>query len=57
LYSLNTKVRVRTENVINDNLVKQIFVVLDIIEKNGLELEMNELDFRSGQVVFKVKGG
>ncbi len=57
LYTLSTKVRVRTENVINDNLVKQIFVVLDIIEKNGLESEMNELDFRSGQVVFKVKEG
>jgi len=57
LYPLNTKVRVRTENTINDNLIKQIFVVLDIIEKNGLESEMNELDFRSGQVVFKVKEG
>jgi cell division protein FtsQ len=57
LYPLNTKVRVRTENIINDNLVKQIFVVLDIIEKNGLEAEMNELDFRAGQVVFKTKEG
>ncbi|MCL2704656.1 MAG: FtsQ-type POTRA domain-containing protein [Spirochaetaceae bacterium] len=57
LYPLNTRVRVRTENTINDNLIKQIFVVLDIIEKNGLESEMNELDFRSGQVVFKVKEG
>ena len=57
LYPLNTKVRVRTENTINDNLIKQIFVVLDIIEKNGLESEMKELDFRSGQVVFKVKEG
>ena len=57
LYPLNTKVRVRTENIINDNLIKQIFVVLDIIEKNGLEAEMNELDFRAGQVVFKVKEG
>ena len=57
LYPLNTKVRVRTENVINDNLIKQIFVVLDIIEKNGLGPEMNELDFRSGQVVFKAKEG
>ena len=57
LYPLSTKVRVRTENTINDNLIKQIFVVLDIIEKNGLESEMNELDFRSGQVVFKVKEG
>ena len=55
LYPLSTKVRVRTENTINDNLIKQIFVVLDIIEKNGLESEMTELDFRSGQVVFKVK--
>ena len=57
LYPLNTKVRVRTENIINDSLIKQIFVVLDIIEKNGLESEMNELDFRAGQVVFKIKEG
>ena len=57
LFPLNTKVRVRTENTINENLIKQIFVVLDIIEKNGLESEMNELDFRAGQVVFRVKEG
>ncbi|MCL2791594.1 MAG: FtsQ-type POTRA domain-containing protein [Spirochaetaceae bacterium] len=57
LYPLNTKVRVRTANTINENLIKQIFVVLDIIEQNGLESEMSELDFRAGQVVFRVKGG
>ncbi|MCL2295223.1 MAG: FtsQ-type POTRA domain-containing protein [Spirochaetes bacterium] len=57
LYPLNTRVRVRTENTINEALLKQIFVVLDIIEKNGLGSKMDELDFRSGQVVFRVKEG
>ena len=33
LFPLNTKVRIRTENTINENLIKQIFVVLDIYRK------------------------
>ena len=57
IYPSNSTIKVRTGSIINDSLVKQIFVVLDIIEKNGLKSEMNELDFRSGQVVFKVKEG
>ena len=37
---------------INDSLVKQIFVVLDIIEKNGLKSEMDRAGFqiRSGRI-------
>ena len=57
LYPSGSGIKVRTGSGISDSLVKQIFVVLDIIEKNGLKSEMTELDFRSGQVVFRVKEG
>ena len=50
-------IRVRTGSTIDETLLKQIFVVLDIIEKNGLKSEMDELDFRSGQVVFRTREG
>ncbi len=57
LYPANSRIKVRTGSNIDVSLAKQIFVVLDIIEKNGLKSEMNELDFRSGQVVFRVREG
>ena len=57
LYPANSRIKVRTGSNIDVSLAKQIFVVLDIIEKNGLKSEMDELDFRSGQVVFRVREG
>lgn len=57
LYPANVDIRVRTGSTIDETLLKQIFVVLDIIEKNGLKSEMDELDFRSGQVVFRTREG
>jgi cell division protein FtsQ len=57
LYPLNGNIRIRTGADIDEGLLKQIFVVLDIIEKKGIESDMEELDFRSGQVVYRVKEG
>ena len=57
LYPLNGNIRIRTGADIDEDLLKQIFVVLDIIEKKGIESDMEELDFRSGQVVYRVKEG
>ena len=57
LYPLHGNIRIRTGADINEGLLKQIFVVLDIIEKKGIKSDMEELDFRSGQVVYRVKEG
>lgn len=57
LYPVNSYIKVRTRSQIDQTLIKQIFLVLDIVEKNRIEFQMDELDFRSGQGVFKVKGG
>ncbi len=57
LYPLKGNIRIRTGADIDEGLLKQIFVVLDIIEKKGIDSDMEELDFRSGQVVYKVKEG
>ena len=57
LYPLKGNIRIRTGGDINEGLLKQIFVVLDIIEKKGIKSDMEELDFRSGQVVYTVKEG
>ncbi len=57
LYPLKGNIRIRTGTDIDEGLLKQIFVVLDIIEKKGIESDMEELDFRSGQVVYSVKEG
>lgn len=57
LYPAHGSIRVRTGSMMNDSLLRQIFVVLDIIEKNGLKSEMEEIDFRSGRAVYRVKEG
>ncbi len=57
LYPLRGNTRIRTGSDINEDLLKQIFIVLDIMEKKGIDSDMDELDFRSGQIVYKVKEG
>ena len=38
-------------------LVQQMFTVLDVMEENGIDKQTDELDFRGGKIVYKVKEG
>ena len=34
-----------------------MFTVLDVMEENGIDKQTDELDFRGGKIVYKVKEG
>lgn len=57
LYPTEGNIRIRTGNSIDNSLLRQAFLVIDVMEKNGLSSETEELDFRNGRVVYKVKEG
>lgn len=57
LYPLQYRVPVRTPTVLNEELLRSIILVLDVVEKQGLSPAISELDFRTGTVVYRVKEG
>lgn len=57
LYMLNSKIRVRTGREIDPHVIKYALMVLDAVDRQGLAGSMNELDFRTGEIVFRTKEG
>ena len=57
IYPANSSIRIRTSSDINDMMLQQMFTVLDVIEENGIDKQTDELDFRGGKIVYKVKEG
>ena len=55
LYPSGYPVRVLVGEDLNDKILRQVFIVLDLMRKEGFETHMKELDFRSEHVVFKSK--
>lgn len=57
IYPVNSSIRIRTSSDISDKLLQQMFTVLDVMEENGIDKQTDELDFRGGKIVYKVKEG
>ena len=57
IYPANSSIRIRTSSDIDDSLLQQMFTVLDVMEENGIDKQTDELDFRGGKIVYKVKEG
>lgn len=57
LYSLHYRVPVRTGAVLNEATLRSIILVLDVLASQGLTDKVEEIDFRTGTVVYRVKGG
>ena len=55
IYPANSSIRLRTNSDITDVMLQQMFTVLDVMEENGIDSQTDELDFRSGKIVYKVK--
>jgi len=55
IYPANSSVRFRTNSDITDGMLQQMFTVLDVMEENGIDKQTDELDFRSGKIVYRVK--
>jgi cell division protein FtsQ len=63
LYPVHCRMPVRTGAVLNESTLRSIILVLDILESRGLDSISavggtgGEIDFRSGTVVYRAKGG
>lgn len=57
LYPTEGNIRIRTGNYIDNSMLRQAFLVIDVMEKNGLSSETEELELRNGRFTYKVKEG
>ncbi|MBR5915084.1 MAG: FtsQ-type POTRA domain-containing protein, partial [Spirochaetia bacterium] len=57
IYPSDSSIRIRTSSDISDRMLQQMFTVLDVMEENGIDKQTDELDFRGGKIVYKVKEG
>jgi cell division protein FtsQ len=54
LYLTNSPVPVRARGAIDESLLKYTLMVLDLLSKQGIVKDIQELDTRSGDVVYRV---
>ena len=57
LYPVAYRVPVRIGGTIDENQLKYIMMVLNVVQTQGMADRLAELDFRTGQVVYKLKEG
>jgi cell division protein FtsQ len=57
LYFLSSPVRIRIAGSFDDNLLKYSLMVMDLLSKQGLLRDIEELDFRGTDVVYGLKEG
>ena len=56
LYPEAYPVKVRTGAGIDGDLVRSIMMILDVVTREGLSERLEEIDMRTGEVVYRVKG-
>jgi cell division protein FtsQ len=56
LFLTTSSVPVRARGAIDESLLKYTLMVLDLLSKQGVLQDIQELDFRSGDVVYRMRG-
>ncbi len=57
LYPLSFNVRVRLSGSIDGIVWKNALLVLDLLKREGISEKVKEIDFRTGEVVYRIKEG
>ena len=57
VYPVNHNIGLNLGNVINSDLLKYAFMVLEVLEEDGISDNVDEIDFRTGEIVYKLKEG
>jgi cell division protein FtsQ len=57
LFLVTSPVSVRVRGAIDETLVKYVLMVLDLLSTQGVLSDIGELDFRGGDVVYRMKEG
>ncbi|MFP4362301.1 MAG: cell division protein FtsQ/DivIB [Spirochaetia bacterium] len=55
LYPSHYNIPVRTGSELNETLLEYILMVLDVVETRGYAENMEEIDFRTGEIVYQVR--
>ncbi len=53
LYPVNSNIRVRAESELNEETLKYMMLVIDVLQEKGTDID--EIDFRTGTVSYKIK--
>jgi len=57
VYLTTARVPIRTRGSLDESFVKYALMVVDLLSRQGVLKDIQELDFRSGDVVYKIGGG
>jgi cell division protein FtsQ len=57
LYFLTTTVRVKARGPVDETLLKYSLMVIDLLSNRGVLRDIEEVDFRGEDVVYRMKGG
>jgi cell division protein FtsQ len=57
LYPEASRIRVRSSARLNEDSLRYMMLVLDVMRTQGMEDRVSELDFRSGDIAYRLKGG
>jgi len=57
VYLTSSRVPIRTRGSLDESFVKYALMVVDLLSRQGVLQDIQELDFRSGDVVYKVREG
>lgn len=55
LFPAHRKVRVRIGTSIDEQLLTYIMMVLDVVSQQNMVDKLDEIDFRTGEVVYKIR--
>jgi hypothetical protein len=57
LFLITSPVPIRVRGTVDETLVKYVLMVLDLLSSQGVLGDIGELDFRGGDVVYRMKEG
>lgn len=57
VYPVNHSIGLNLGNVINSDILKYAFMVLEVLNEDGISENVEEIDFRTGEIVYKLKEG
>lgn len=56
IYPSHHRIRVRLGQDLSERTLKYVVMVLDVLDREGIAENLEELDFRTGEIVYRVRG-
>ncbi|MGP1594422.1 MAG: cell division protein FtsQ/DivIB [Treponema sp.] len=56
IYPVQTKIKVRTDSTLNEDGLRYMMLMLDVVAKLGFDSQIEELDVRAGTAAYRLRG-